>query len=148
MPVAVPLPITPAPLLTGAAAPALLAPELGEMFSGAVAALAAYACNVSGLFAALFHIPHVSSGSWMRTIAKRGVLNNVRVDDSHHAALAVLRLRAVEPDGVCVSDRNGVCQTAVILRRHEAGPECVRCCSGGSALSRCSHLRDAWLVER
>ena len=33
---------------------------------------------------------------------------NLRVDDSHHATLTMIALRAIEPNGFCVVDDDGV----------------------------------------
>jgi hypothetical protein len=53
---------------------------------------------------------------------------NLRVDGTDHTGLAMLALRAVEPNGLCVLDANGVgqdigCGTEGGVGRHEAREE-------------------------
>ena len=59
---------------------------------------------------------------WDCSLERKG---DVRVDDANHAGLAVLALRAVEPDGRGVVERDGVCrQVGRSCRdRHEAGEQ-------------------------
>jgi hypothetical protein len=72
------------------------------------------------------------AGLWHVSCCTGQVLCEVhlRVDGTDHTSLAMLALRAVEPDGLCVLDTNGVgqdvgCGTEGGVGRHEAREESI-----------------------